>query len=80
VAHPRSNGQAERSNAEVVKGLKTRSIKKKLDACGKGWLDELHSMLWLIRTTTTKPTSETPFFLIYGAEAVLPSELKHGSP
>ena len=80
VAHPRSNGQAERANAEVLKGLKTRSFKKKLEACGKGWLDELQSVLWSIRTTATKPTGETPFFLVYGAEAVLPTELKHGSP
>lgn len=37
-------------------------------------------MLWSICTTATKATSETPLFLIYGAEAVLPTELKHGSP
>ena len=80
VAYPRSNGQAERTNAEVLKGLKTRSFKKKLEACGKGWLDELRSVLWSIRTTASKPTGETPFFLVYGAKAVLPSELKHGSP
>jgi transposase InsO family protein len=80
VAHPRSNGQAKRANAEVLKGLKTRSFKKKLTACSKGWLNEVQSVLWSIRTTATKPTGETPFFLVYGAKAVLPSELKHGSP
>jgi transposase InsO family protein len=32
MAHPRSNGQAERANAEVLKGLKTRSFQKKLEA------------------------------------------------
>jgi len=79
VAHPRSNGQAERANAEVLKGLKTRSFNK-LKAHGRGWIDELPSVLWSIRTTPTKPTGETPFSLVYGAEAVLPSELKHGSP
>ena len=36
-------------------------------------------MLWSIRTTATKPTGETPFFLVYGAEAVLPHEVKHRS-
>ena len=36
-------------------------------------------MLWSIRTTTTKPTGETPFFLVYGAEAVLPHEVRHRS-
>ena len=36
-------------------------------------------MLWSIHTTTTKPTGETPFFLVYGAEAVLPHEVKFRS-
>ena len=76
VAHPRSNGQAERANAEVLKGLKTRTFKKKLEACGRGWYDRLQSVLWFIRTTATKSTSETPFFLVYGAEDVLPHEVK----
>jgi hypothetical protein len=80
VAHPRSNGQAERANAEVLRGLKTRTFKKKLEACGRGWLDELQSVLWSIRTTATKPAGETPFFLVYEAEAVLPHEVKHHSP
>jgi transposase InsO family protein len=59
VAYPRSNGQAERANAEVLKGLKTRSFNAKLEAYGKKWLDNLQSILWSIRTTATKPTGET---------------------
>ena len=62
-----------------MRGLKTRTFKKKLEACGRGWHDELQSVLWSIRTTATKPTGETPFFLVYGAEAVLPHEVKHRS-
>jgi transposase InsO family protein len=80
VAYPRSNGQAERANAEVLKGLKTRSFNAKLKACGKKWLDNLQSILWSIRTMATKPTGETPFFLVYGAEAILPTDVKFGSP
>ena len=79
MAHPRSNGQAERANAEVLKGLKTRTFKKKLEACGRGWYDELRSILWSIHTTATKPTGETPFFLVYGAEAVLPRGVRRCS-
>ena len=33
-----------------------------------------------LRTTPTKPTGFTPFFLIYGADAVLPEEIGYGSP
>ena len=36
-------------------------------------------MLWSIRTTATKPTGETPFFLVHGAEAVVPHEVRHRS-
>ena len=79
VAHPRSNDQAECANAEVLKGLKTRTFKKKLEACGRGWYDELQSVIWSIRTTATKSTGETPFFLVYGAEAVLPHEVRRRS-
>ena len=75
----RSNGQAERDKAEVLKRLKIRSFDK-LKAHDKNWIKDLPSVLWSIRTTATKPTGETAFFLIYGAEAVHPTELKHGSP
>jgi hypothetical protein len=51
-----------------------------LKPAAKKWLDNLQSILWSIRTTATKPTGETPFFLVYGAEAVLPTDVKFGSP
>jgi hypothetical protein len=57
-----------------------RSFNAKLEACSKKWLDNLQSVLWSIRTSATKPTGETPFFLVYGAEAVLPTDVKFGSP
>jgi transposase InsO family protein len=80
IAYPRSNVQAECANTEVLKGLRTRSFNAKLEACGNKWLDNLQSILWYIRTTATKPTGETPFFLVYGTDAVLPTDIKFGSP
>ena len=47
---------------------------------GKGWVDEQPAVLLANRTTPSRATGETPFFLVYGAEAVLPSELTLGSP
>ena len=38
------------------------------------------AVLWSLRTTPNRATQETPFSLVYGAEAVLPTELKYGSP
>jgi transposase InsO family protein len=80
IAYPRSNGQTERANTKVLKGLKTKSFNAKLEAYGKKWLDNLQSILWSIRTTATKPTGEIPFFLVYGVEVVLPTDIKFGSP
>ena len=45
VAHRRSNGQAERANAEVLRGLKTRTFNR-LHKCRRRWIDELPTVLW----------------------------------
>jgi hypothetical protein len=44
------------------------------------WVDELPSVLWSPRTTANAATQETPFFLVDGAEAVLPVEITHEAP
>nr|CAH66197.1 OSIGBa0148D14.3 [Oryza sativa] len=78
-AHPRSNGQVERANAEILKGLKTKTFNI-LKKHGDSWIEELPAVLWANRTTPSRATGETPFFLVYGTEAVLPSELTLRSP
>ena len=55
VAHPRSNGQAERANAEVLCGLKTKTFDR-LHRCGKNWIEELPVVLWSDRTTPNRAT------------------------
>ena len=37
-------------------------------------------MLWSINTTPNISTGYTPFFMVYGAGAVLPSDICHDSP
>ena len=44
VAHPRSNGQVERANAEILRGLKTRTYNY-LKKHGAKWVDELPCVL-----------------------------------
>jgi hypothetical protein len=37
-------------------------------------------VVWSLRTTPSRSTGFTPFFLVYGAEAILPMDLEYGSP
>jgi hypothetical protein len=43
-------------------------------------MKELPSVVWSLRTTSSRATGFTPFFLVYGTEAVLPTDLEYGSP
>jgi hypothetical protein len=36
--------------------------------------------VWSLRTTPSRATGFTPFFLVYDAEAILPTDLEYGSP
>jgi transposase InsO family protein len=79
VAHPMMNGQVERANDMILQGLKLR-IYNDLNKFGKRWMKELPSVVWSLRTTPSQATGFTPFFLVYGAEAILPTDLEYGSP
>lgn len=79
MAHHRRNGQAERANAEVLRGLKTRNFDT-LHKHGSRRIEELRVVLWSLRTTPNRATGQTPFALVCGAEIVIPMELIYGSP
>ncbi|XP_022014761.1 uncharacterized protein LOC110914269 [Helianthus annuus] len=68
--HPQANGQAESSNKIIVNNLKKRLGAKK----GK-WAEELPFVLWADRTTVKKATGQTPFSLVFGAKAVIPTKM-----
>uniref|UniRef100_J3N7J8 Integrase catalytic domain-containing protein n=1 Tax=Oryza brachyantha TaxID=4533 RepID=J3N7J8_ORYBR len=72
-AHPKSNNQVERVNAEILKGLKTKmyNVLKKHD---DSYTEELKAVLWANRNAPSHATGETPFFMVYGAGAILPPE------
>jgi hypothetical protein len=49
--------------------------------CSAGcWVEELPSVLWSLRTTPNRSVGFTPFFLVYGAEAVLPMDIEFDAP
>nr|XP_017250771.1 PREDICTED: uncharacterized protein LOC108221400 [Daucus carota subsp. sativus] len=68
--YPQANGQAESSNKIIINNLK-----KRLASCKGRWAEELPWVLWADRTTPKVSTGQTPFSLVYGAEAVLPTEV-----
>ncbi|TKC13480.1 reverse transcriptase-like protein [Robertmurraya kyonggiensis] len=79
VAHPQTNGQVERANGMILQGLKPR-IHNKLKKFGHKWVQELPSVIWSLRTTPSRATGFSPYFLVFGAEAILPTDLEYGSP
>jgi hypothetical protein len=79
VAHPMTNGQVERANDMILHGLKPR-IYNDLNKFGKRWMKELPSVVWSLRTMPSRATGFSSFFLVYGAEAILPTDLEYGSP
>lgn len=79
VAHPRCNGQVERANQAILDGIKS-SLFDPLHDYGSRWPQVLPSVLWGLRTQPCKSTGYTPFFLVYGSEAILPTDLTHGAP
>jgi hypothetical protein len=63
----------------ILQGLKPR-IFDILNKSSQKWLQELPAAVWSLRTTPSRATGFTPFFLVYGAEAVVPTDLDYGSP
>jgi hypothetical protein len=60
------------------------TLKKRLhDAAntkGGKWIKELPNALWGLRTQPSKPTGQSPYFLVYGSEAILPADVMWDSP
>jgi hypothetical protein len=79
VAHPKTNGQVEKANGLICNGIKKRLLAP-IEKAKHAWVDELPSVLWSLRTTPNTATQETPFFLVHGAEVVLPVEIIHEAP
>ena len=51
------------------------NLKKKLERLKGAWIDELPMVLWAHRTTPKEATRETPFSLVFGIDAIIPTEV-----
>jgi hypothetical protein len=60
------------------------ALKKRLhdaaNAKGGKWMKELPNAIWGLRTQPTKPTEQSPYFLVYSSEAILPADVMWQSP
>ena len=71
---PAANGLAEAFNKIIIKLLKKFISSSKRD-CN----EKLSECLWAYQTTVRTATSNTPFSLVYGYEAVIPLEIQMSS-
>jgi transposase InsO family protein len=80
VAHPRAYGQVERGNVMILDALRKNVYDKSEKFAGK-WIKELPYIVWSLRTQPSRALhGNTPFFMVYGSEAVLPVDLIFGAP
>ena len=79
VYHSQTNGQVEQANGLIMSGIKPRLVRSLMES-NTHWVEELDSVLWGLRTVPKRTTRYTPFFMVYGAEAVPPCDIIHDSP
>jgi hypothetical protein len=79
VAHRRCNVQIERANGMVLQALKDRICDDASNYATR-WLAELPHVIWGLRTQVSSATGFSPFFLVYGSEAILPTDVAFGAP
>jgi hypothetical protein len=65
--YPQGNGLAESKNKNLIK-----IIKRTVSENHKNWHNALFNALWADRVTPKASVGNSPFFLIYGREAILP--------
>jgi hypothetical protein len=74
-----TNGQVEKANGLVCSSIKKKLLQK-LSRAASVRVEELPSVLWSLRTTPNSSTKYTPFFMVYGAKAVLPTDVRYDAP
>ena len=68
--YPQGNGLVESSNKNLIKILKCTVVNHH-----KNWHKALSNVVWANRVTPKAAIGNSPFFLVYGKEAILPPHL-----
>jgi hypothetical protein len=69
--YPQGNGLAESTNKNLIKIIKRTVIENH-----KNWHNALLNALWDDRVTPKDAIGNSPFFLVYGKEAILPPHIR----
>jgi hypothetical protein len=69
----------EKANGLILAGIKPRLVEP-LECSAGCWVKELPSVLWSLRTTHNRSVGFSLFFLVYVAEAVLPTDIEFDAP
>jgi hypothetical protein len=68
--YPQGNGLAESTNKNLIKIIKRTVVENH-----KNWHNALLNALWDDRVTPKDVVGNSPFFLVYGREAILPPHI-----
>jgi hypothetical protein len=68
--YPQGNGVAESTNKNLV-----RILKKMVTENQRNWNNLLYNTLWANRVTPKEAIGNSPYFWVYGKEAILPNGL-----
>jgi len=63
----------------ILDALKMRLYQKEEKHSGR-WLKELPAVVWGLRTQASRSTGVSPYFLVYGSEAILPADIAFRAP
>jgi hypothetical protein len=68
--YPQGNGLAESTNKNLIKIIKRTVVENH-----KNWHNALLNAIWADRVMPNTAVGNSPFFLIYGREAILPPHI-----
>lgn len=71
IYYPQGNDQVEATNKTII-----NILKRTVNNIGRDYHLQLNLSLWTYKTSVRTPAGTTPFFLVYGCEAILPLEVE----
>jgi hypothetical protein len=75
--HPESNGLVERGHQGLLKSI--AASLQSYEVHESRWDEVFYATLWAMRITVNRVTGFTPFYMMYGQEAVVPMEFEANS-